>query len=129
MELYISRQALALSVALGMGVGFGLFYDLLRPIRRRGGRLRAALLDCLFSLCAAFAAFVYAMAAPSGRLGLWELSMTLLGFILYMYTLSDRVFAFVDLLYSRLCTITGYFCAKLKKFVNSAKFNFHIVRK
>lgn len=129
MEIYVSRQALALALALLMGVLIGLLYDLLRPVRRRGGKFCAAVLDCLFSLCSAFAAFLYAMTAPSGRLGLWELFMTLLGFTLYMYTLSDSVFHLLDGLLSRVCDLTGYIYTKIKKFVNSPKFNFHIVRK
>ena len=96
MELMISRQALGLLLALALGVLTGLLYDLVRPFRRRGGAVLAVLMDLLFSLAAGTCAFIYAMGASSGRLGLWELFMTLMGFMLYMHFFSDRVYKLLD---------------------------------
>ena len=129
MELMISRQALGLLLALALGVLTGLLYDLVRPFRRRGGAVLAVLMDLLFSLAAGICAFIYAMGASSGRLGLWDLFMTLMGFMLYMHFFSDRVYKLLDFFVGSACGITGCFFSKIKKFVNSAKFNFHIVRK
>lgn len=129
MELAISRQVLGLLLALGLGVLTGLLYDFIRPFRRRAGSGLTALLDLMFSLAAGVAAFIYAMGAGSGRLGLWELFMTLMGFVLYMHTFSDIVYRGWDFLLGGIWKLLCSFCIKLKKFANSAKNYFHIVRK
>ena len=82
------QQALALLLALIMGIGMGLLYDCFRPLRYRVGRIAAALLDLLFCLLCGAAAFVFAMGADNGRLGIWELSADLVGFLLYLHLLS-----------------------------------------
>ena len=91
-----SAQALELLEALLLGVGLGLGYDLLRPPRRRSGRLGGSLLDLLFALLAGAAAFLSAMNSSGGRTGLWELSATLLGFLLYLYALSPAVLPLLE---------------------------------
>ena len=103
MEIELSRQSAALFIALLMGVCIGVLYDLLRPLRRRTGRMAGALLDVLFCAASGCAVFTYAMGAGDGRLGIWELAAALIGFLLYMHTLSTlflRVFtAMLDVLY------------------------------
>ena len=47
-----------------------------------------ALLDLLFCLLAGIGAFLYGMSAGNGRLGLWDLTGVLTGFLLYMHILS-----------------------------------------
>ena len=42
MEIRVGEQALALALALLLGLGTGLLYDMLRPLRRRGGKPLAA---------------------------------------------------------------------------------------
>ena len=88
LEIRNSAQALALLEALGIGALLGLAYDLLRPPRHRAGRLTAAALDALFCAGAFWAAFCFAMASGSGRLGVWELAFMLLAFLGYMRWLS-----------------------------------------
>lgn len=129
MELLISRQAIGLLLALTLGVLTGFLYDILRPFRRRAGSVGIVLLDMLFSFAAGICAFLYAMGAPSGRLGLWELFLTFAGFVLYMHTISDMVYKFLDSLVSAGWKAMGCFCLKIKKFARSAKNYFHIVRK
>ena len=85
MALSIRGQAFSLLLACGFGLGLGLLYDMLRPIRRRGGD---TLWDGLFCLCAAGAAFFLAMRAESGVLGTGELLMSLLGLLAYFHFLS-----------------------------------------
>ena len=103
METELSRQSLALLAALLMGVGIGVVYDMLRPVRRRTGRLAGAALDILFCAASGCAAFFYAMGAGDGRLGLWELAAALVGFLLYMHTLSECLLRLFTALLDALC--------------------------
>ena len=79
--------AAGLLTALLLGAGMGLLYDLLRPLRHRAGRM-VPLLDIAFALLAGIGAFLFAMSAETGRLGLWDLTVMLLGFLLWLYFLS-----------------------------------------
>lgn len=88
MSLSVAHQGWALLLALAMGAGLGLAYDILRPGRRAGGRLLGRLLDAAFALTAGVGLFLFAMAAGDGRLGTWELAAALVGFLLYMQLLS-----------------------------------------
>ena len=97
METNPVSQALALLSSLLLGLGLGLLYDLLRPPRRRGSAALGALLDLFFALAAGAAAFVNAMSAGEGRLGLWELSASLLGFLLYLQLLSPLLLPLLEL--------------------------------
>ena len=96
METFIRRQALLILLAFGLGALLGMGYDLIRPVRRRCGRFGKALTDTVFCLISASALFFFSMSAGNGRLGLWELTFALAGFLNYLYTVSDRVFAFFD---------------------------------
>ena len=91
-----SAQALELLEALLLGVGLGLGYDLLRPPRRRREGLTASLLDLLFALLSGAAAFLFAMSTQKGRTGLWELTATLLGFLLYLHALSPGMLPLLE---------------------------------
>ncbi len=88
MALDPREQLVGLLLALGLGLLTGLLYDLLRPPRRRTGPAAAAALDLLFCLLSGVGAFLFAMGAGSGRLGLWELTAMLLGFLLYLHSIS-----------------------------------------
>ena len=96
MESSILAQTGALTKALFTGALFALFYDLLRPVRGGAGRLGSALLDALFCLVTGFAAFLYAMGAGEGRLGICELFFMLIGAFLYIYLLGDRASRFLS---------------------------------
>ena len=91
-----TAQALALLPALFLGTGLGLLYDLLRPPRRRGGAALQGLLDLLFALSAGAAAFLNAMAASNGRLGIWELAAALAGFLFYLHLLSPAILPLLE---------------------------------
>ena len=87
---------MALALALLLGLSTGLLYDLLRPLRRLGGKPLAAAADAAFAFASAFGLFVFAMQADNGRLGTWELAAALLGFLLYMHSLSLVVLPVLD---------------------------------
>ena len=128
MEIRLREQLWALLLALALGALAGLLYDFLRPPRRRTGPAAGALLDILFCLLSGGGAFLYAMSAGNGRLGLWDLTAMLLGFLLYLHTLSPimlRLFtAELDL-----CGRVMARCKKIiKKLVISAKNCFQNVR-
>ena len=97
METSLRAQALSLLPALLLGMGLGLLYDLLRPPRSRLSPLPAALLDLLFALCAGAGAFLNAISGSGGRLGIWELSCSLAGFLLYLYALSPMLLPLLEL--------------------------------
>ena len=122
-------QAVRLLLASGLGLGMGLVYDLLRPFRRRTGAVSGALADLLFCLLSGAAAFVYAMGSPDGRLGLWELTCTLLAFLLYLHTISDPVYRFFDGLWNVICRLMGSCKKIMEKSALSAKNFFQNVRK
>ncbi len=122
-------QLLQLIGALVLGLALGLVYDLLRPPRRRFGRLCEALLDLLFALVAGWAAFLYAMGALGGRLGLWELAASTLAFLLYFHILSPLFYPLFSACYVFLCSMMES-CKKIcVNFQISAKKNFQKVRK
>ena len=83
-------------LSFALGALWGLFYDLIRPFRRRCGRVGRGATDALFCLLAAASLFAFAMGAGNGRLGQWELCFALAGFLSWLYTLSDTLGAFFD---------------------------------
>lgn len=129
MALQLRGQALGLLASLLLGLGLGLGYDILRPPRRHGGRVVGALLDVLFSLLAACACFIGAMGAENGRLGLWELAASLLGFLLYLYTLSPMILPVLSAGFELLCRLAARCKFFSEKCQVSAKKFFQNVRK
>ena len=129
MALDLQRQALSLLGALLLGFILGFAYDLLRPPREGKGRLLTAFLDTLFCLTAAVAAFLYAMRASDGRLGLWELTLAFSGFLLYLHLLSPIFNPLLRKVWQLLFSIIAS-CKKISvKCQISAKKNFQKVRK
>lgn len=128
MATSLARQGLSLLLALGLGAGLGLLYDLLRPPRRRSGPVLAAALDLLYGLGAGGAVFAFAMGAGDGRLGLWELTAALLGFLFYLHALSPALFPLLELPF-RMMENTIRSCKKIgEKLAVSAKKFFPNVR-
>lgn len=128
METSLRAQTLSLLPALLLGMGLGLLYDLLRPPRSRLGPLPAALLDLLFALCAGAAAFLNALASSGGRLGIWELSCSLAGFLFYLDTLSPLLLPLLERLF-RIMSDTIRSCKNFgKKMGKTAKKSFSILK-
>lgn len=117
MEIQIKEQALAIAVALLLGLGIGMLYDLLRPLRRRGGKPLSAAADALFALVSAFGIFLFAMQADNGRLGTWELAASLLGFLLYMHGLSGFVLPVIEKIFQ----IIGKFLAACREYIKKVQ--------
>ena len=92
MGLSIRAQSLSLLCALLLGMGLGLLYDMLRPIRRRSGDL---FWDLLFCLCASAAAFLFAMRTGSTR-GIGETLFCALGLFGYFQLLSPVLLPVFD---------------------------------
>ena len=88
MGVSLRTQGVSLLLALTAGVGLGILYDLLRPLRRRCGDM---LWDLLFCAAAAAAGFVFAMHSENGRLGSGELAACCVGFCLYVHVLTPLV--------------------------------------
>ena len=113
------QQGLTLLLALLLGAALGLGYDLLRPLRRRSRGVLTALIDVFYALGSGVLAFVFAMGAANGRLGVWELAFTLAGFLAYLHTLSRRVYPIMDGGMNILCGIVK----KIKKFFSKNRRN------
>lgn len=128
METSLQAQLLGLGLALALGTGLGLLYDLLRPPRRYSGGMLAAALDLLYALAAGTAVFLHAMGAPSGRMGLWELSAALLGFLFYLHALSPALLPVLELPYRMMGNMMRLFKKIEKNFGKSAKKFFQNVR-
>ena len=128
METSLRAQALSLLPALLLGMGLGLLYDLLRPPRRRVGRLPAALLDLFFALFTGAAAFLNALASSGGRLGLWELTCTLAGFLFYLWALSPLLLPVLELPFRVISDTIRLFKNLEKKMGKTAKKIFSILK-
>lgn len=111
MRIDNGRQAQELLLALALGIGAGLLYDLLRPPRWRFGGLRAFLLDALYCLVTGTGLFFYAMSVPDGRLGIGALAAAWTGFLLYHAALSPRLLP----QFSKMFQILDKACVHLKK--------------
>jgi len=129
MEINVLSQAKALGYALVLGFVLGLVYDLVRPVRRRSSTWGECILDVLFALFSGSAVFIYALAAPSGRLGVWELMFALCGFLLYTYLLSNRIYAVTDRFFVVIISIVRRVKIIGKNFLNMTKMYFQNVQK
>lgn len=129
MEINVLSQAKALGYALLLGFVLGLVYDLVRPVRRRSSTWGECILDALFALFSGGAIFIYALAAPSGRLGVWELGFALGGFLLYTYLLSNRIYAVTDRFFVLIISFVRRVKNIIKKFLNMTKMYFQNVQK
>ena len=110
MEISIAAQTVVFLQAILFGAAIGVYYDLLRAIRREGrlGGLLTALLDGVFWLAVivAFALFVLLIADGSWR------SYVLLGcsggLALYFLTLSPMVLNLLILMLEAVFTVLGW---------------------
>lgn len=121
METFISRQGLLIIFAFALGAILGICYDLIHPLRRRLRGFGKAAADLIFAFLSALMLFTFSMSAGNGRLGLWELTFALMGFLCYLYTISDKVYAFFDGELTLLVSGAKKIVSFLKKAEKSAK--------
>jgi hypothetical protein len=118
MGVDIRAQALSLLLGCALGAGLGLLYDLLRPIRRRGGD---TLWDLLFCAAAAFLCFLLAMREENGRLAGGQLMSSLAGLLLYEQLFSPPLAPLADRSAAGISTIWIFSADCLKKIQKNAK--------
>lgn len=91
MGISIEKQALSLLCFACIGLGTGLLYDMIRPMRYRS---KAEFLwDGLFCFLSAGLCFV--LSSAFGSMGLWDMAAACGGFCLYINYLSPAIFPFL----------------------------------
>lgn len=108
MYISIADQTVIFLQAILFGAAVGIYYDLLRAVRRRLNGLLTALLDGIFWLAVivAFALFVLLIADGEGRF--YVLVGFTGGLLLYFLTLSPPVLALLDIVLSALLVLLGW---------------------
>ena len=94
MGVTIGAQTISIAAAAFCGLLAGLFYDLLRVIRRGGGKVLGVLCDLVFCLICTGAMFCTGMVFCGGRPGFWEPFSFLAVFGLYLFGVSPSVTPF-----------------------------------
>lgn len=87
----IGEQTISLAAAALGGLLAGLLYDLLRALRRGGGRPAGVICDLFFCLFCTGELFLIGMAFCGGMLGVWEGAAFLAVFALYLFGVSPSV--------------------------------------
>ena len=91
MGVTIGAQTISVTAAALCGLTAGLLYDMLRVLRRGGGRTAGFVCDLAFCLFCTLSLFRVGMAFCEGRLGVWECSGFLALFALYILGVSPSV--------------------------------------
>ncbi len=117
----LRTQALRLVLALLLGLGEGLLYDLLRPPRWRLRAAAAFALAALFCVLCGAALFLFAMSFGDGRLGIGALAAAWTGFLAYHWLLSPRLLPLFVKIFQYLGYILDYFKKILKKVADFEK--------
>ncbi len=94
MEIPIGTQTIALTAAAVCGASSGLLYDLLRAIRRGASRSVQTACDLFFCLFCTGVMFLLGMVFCEGRPGVWEGTVFLVGFGLYLFGVSPSIAPF-----------------------------------
>lgn len=119
MGVNISQQLLLFLRSVLLGGVLGLLYDLLRPFRRRGGRLWGGFLDALYGVTAVSALFFFVMAGD-GELRVFILLGTIGGAVLFFCLLSQLMAPLWEFWAALLLTPVGW----LKSFLEICRKNF-----
>ncbi len=91
MIIPVETQAISFGAAFGLGFLLGLFYDLLRPLRRRAHVVGEGVLDLLYWLLVTCCVFAFVQVLGDGRIHLVTVACHLVGAVLYFRLLSPAV--------------------------------------
>ena len=126
---YIISEQLAMFLrSIALGGALGLVYDLLRTLRRLGGRLWGGVLDALYCVLAVSSLFLFMMAG-SGELHLFVLMGTLGGAVLFFCLLSHPLRPLWDFWLTVLLAPVCRLWLLLKKSIKIGKKVFFSLRK
>jgi hypothetical protein len=115
MSVSVASQAYSLAGALLLGTLVGLFYDLLRALRRRmAGVIFGAVLDLLFWLAVTATLFLWSLAAGNGVVQLSVCAALFLGGVFYFRHLSPLLYPLVDALVGCLARFIGLLLAPFR---------------
>ena len=94
MRVTIGAQTISIAASALCGLLAGLLYDLLRVVRRGGGRALGVICDLVFCLFCTGAMFLTGMVFCGGRPGFWEPFSFLTVFGLYLFGVSPSITPF-----------------------------------
>ncbi len=94
MENTVSVQTVEFLYSALLGIGIGIFYDILRCVRSymRKSRVITGIFDALFWICAIFALLVFILTFTEGRMRWYVLFGAFCGGFLYRAAASEIVF-------------------------------------
>lgn len=121
MNSEIKEELIWLAAALVLGISAGFLYDMLRPLRNHWGKAAGIILDIIYAAAGGISLFLFAMASDDCRLGLWQLSTALVGFLAYLHILSPLFSPVLNSVYGHLKAFVEKIENILKKFQISAK--------
>lgn len=132
MEISNSAQVIEFVLSLLLGIGFGIFYDIVRVIRRRIPFLGSAL-DFILPLAIAIGMLLFALYAGGGILRIFMLAAVVLGAAMYFAMLSPLIlgvlFLFADLINSIICLLLTPIKFLFDFLWNFSKKLFHLLEK
>ena len=95
MHTQVSQQAAACALALLVGVGAGILYDVLRAVRRRfKSAAVTAVCDVLFCVVCFVVLFFYGMTAGGGKQRVFYIAVACVGGAVYFLTVSRFLLRF-----------------------------------
>lgn len=97
MENTVSVQTVEFLYSALLGIGIGIFYDILRCVRSymRKSRVVTGIFDALFWICACLALLVFILTVTDGRMRWYVLFGTFCGGFIYRAAASEIVFKVV----------------------------------
>ena len=102
-----NNQLISFLVSAIFGVGFCLFYDIFRSVRKIGYRsvLGIAVQDIAFCVAAAFITFMLMLRYTCGEVRLYIVFAVALGFIVCNYTISPFFRRILTVILKKLCSV------------------------
>lgn len=113
----VSGQLQVFGLAVLLGVGLGLVYEVFRLLRLAFSSQKTVVFvqDVLFSLTALISTFVFVVAVNEGQLRFFLLIGELCGFMVYYFTLGALIFRLSSLIIGTVRKILSFLFSPLKK--------------